>query len=117
VDRKLSSSCAPARTQITGLTYLLTLAARVESVIEFQVARGLKEENKQMKGLYSGLPQKATPTPTAVAILAAIARSEITLTQMKWQGQTTFHLTPLPELLLEVLHYLNLGVSLYTEDL
>ncbi len=103
--------------QITGLTYLLTLAARVESVIEFQVARGLKEENKQMKGLYSGLPQKATPTPTAIAILSAIARSEITLTQMKWQGQTTFHLTPLPELLLEVLHYLNLRVSLYTEDL
>jgi len=101
--------------QLTGLTYLLTLAARVESVIEFQVARGLKEENKQMKGLYSGLPQKATPTPTAVAILAAIARSEITLTQMEWQDKTTFHLTPLPGLLLEVLHYLNLPLSLYTE--
>jgi transposase len=102
--------------QIAGLTYLLTLAARIESVIEFQVASGLKEENKQIKGLYSGLPQKATPTPTAVAIMAAIARSEITLTQMRWQDQTTFHLTPLPELLLEVLHYLNLPVSLYAEE-
>ena len=101
--------------QLAGLTYLLTLAARVESVIEFRVARGLKEENKQMKGLYSGLPQKATPTPTAVAMLAAIARSEITLTQMEWQDKTTFHLTPLPGLLLEVLHYLSLPLSLYTE--
>lgn len=100
--------------QIAGLTYLLTLAARVESGIEFQVARGLKEENKQMKGLYSGLPQKTTPTPTAVALLAAIARSEITLTQIEGQGQMAFHLTPVPELLLEVLHYLNLPVSLYT---
>jgi len=70
-----------------------------------------------MKGLYSGLPQKATPTPTAVAILAAIARSEITLTQMDWQGKTTFHLTPLPELLLEVLQYLHLPLSLYAEEL
>lgn len=103
--------------QIAGLTYLLTLAARVESVIEFQVARGLKEEGKLMKGLYSGLPQKATPTPTAVAILAAIARSEITLTQMEWQGKTTFHRTPLPELLLEVLQYLHLPLSLYAEEL
>jgi transposase len=101
--------------QIAGLTYLLTLAARVESVIEFQVARGLKKEGKQIKGLYSGLPQKATPTPTTVAILAAIARSEITLTKMEWEGKTTFHFTSLPELLKDVLHYLDLPVSLYIE--
>jgi transposase len=103
--------------QIAGLTSLLTLAARVESVIEFQVARSLKEENRQMKGLYSGLPQKTTPTPTTVAILAAIARSEITLTQVAWQGQIASHLSPLPELLLAVLHYLTLPVSLYTKEL
>lgn len=103
--------------QIAGLTYLLTLAARVEAVIEFQVARGLKEENTQMKGLYSGLPHKTTPTPTTVAILAALARSEITLTQIAWQGQRAFHLSPLPELLSKVLHYLTLPVSLYTSEL
>jgi transposase len=103
--------------QLAGLTYLLTLAARVEAVIEFQVARGLKEEKKQMKGIYSGLPQRATPTPTAAAILAAVARSEITMTKMELQGKTTFHLTSLPELLLQVLHYLDLPVSLYTEEI
>lgn len=102
--------------QLAGLTYLLTLAARVESVIEFRVASGLKEEKKQIKGLYSGLPQRATPTPTTVAILAAVARSEITLTKMELQGKTTFHLTSLPDLLKDVLHYLDLQVSLYTED-
>ena len=100
--------------QIAGLTYLLTLAARVESVIEYQVARGLKEERKQMRGLYAGLPQKATATPTAVALLAAISRAEITLTQVEWHGETTTHLTPLPELLLAVLRYLHLPESLYT---
>ncbi len=103
--------------QISGLTYLLTLAARVESVIEFQVAHGLQKAGKPMKGLYSGLPQKATPTPTAVAILAAIARSEITLTQMECRGKPTFHLTPLPALLREVLRYLHLPLSLYTGGL
>jgi transposase len=100
--------------QIAGLTYLLTLAARVESVIEYQVGRGLKEENKQMKGLYAGLPQKATTTPTAVALLSAISRAEITVTQLVWHGETTTHLTPLPELLLDVLRYLHLPESLYT---
>ena len=100
--------------QIAGLTYLLTLAARVESVIEYQVARGLKEESKQMKGLYAGLPQKATATPTAGALLSAISRAEITLTQLEWDDETTTHLTPLPELLLDVLRYLHLPESLYT---
>lgn len=101
--------------QIAGLTYLLTLAARIESVIEFRVASGLKEKKEQIKGLYSGLPQRATPTPTTVAILAAVARSEITLTKMELQGKTSFHLTSLPDLLKDVLHYLDLQVSLYTE--
>jgi len=101
--------------QLAGLTYLLTLAARVELVIEFQVARGLREEKREMKGLYSGLPQRATPTPTAVAILAAVTRSEITLTKMEWEGKTSFHLTSLPDVLVEVLHYLDLPMSLYTD--
>jgi transposase len=100
--------------QIAGLTSLLTLAARVEAVIEFQVARGLKEEHTQMKGLYSGLPHKTTPTPTTVAIWAALARSEITLTQIAWQGQRAFHLSPLPELLSEGVALLNFtGVALH----
>lgn len=100
--------------QIAGLTYLLTLAARVESVIDYQVACGLKEENKQMKGLYAGLPQKATATPTTVAMLSAISRAEITLTQLEWHGEKMTHMTPLPVLLLDVLHYLHLPESLYT---
>jgi transposase len=100
--------------QIIGLTYLLTLAVRVETLIEYQVACGLKKENKQMKGLYSGLPQKATATPTAVAMLSAISRAEITLTQLEWHGETTIHVTPLPELLLDVLRYLHLPLELYT---
>jgi transposase len=100
--------------QIIGLTRLLTLAARAESIIEWEVERGLKKEEKLMKGLYSGQPQKATATPTAVAMLAAISRSEITLTQWESDGQTNWSLTSLPDLLLDVLRYLHLPITLYT---
>ncbi len=99
--------------QIIGLTHLLTLAARAESIIEWEVARGLKSEGKEMKGLYAGQPQQATATPTAVALLQALARSEITLTRWEYEGQTSWHLTPLPELLLDVLRYLHLPLTLY----
>ena len=37
--------------QLAGLTYLLTLAARLESVIQYQVGRGLNEEPQPLKGL------------------------------------------------------------------
>jgi transposase len=100
--------------QIIGLTRLLTLAARAESILEWEVERGLKKEEKVMKGLYAGQPQKATATPTAVAMLEAISRSEITLTQLESEGQTSWHLTTLPQLLLDVLRYLHLPLTLYT---
>lgn len=97
-----------------GLTRLLTLAARAASILEWEVERGLKKEEKVMKGLYAGQPQKATATPTAVAMLEAISRSEITLTQFESEGQTSWHLTPLPQLLVGVLRYLHLPLTLYT---
>lgn len=100
--------------QIKGLTRFLTLAARAASIFEWQVERGLKSEEKTMKGLYAGQPQRATATPTAVAMLEAVSREEITLTQIEFDGQTIWHLTPLPELLVDVLRYLHLPVTLYT---
>ncbi len=99
--------------QIIGKTHLLTLAARVESVIEFEVARGLKAEEKKMAGLHAGLPKQQTATPTAPTLLAAIARFEITLTLLELHNVTTTHLTPLPDLLVDVLRYLHLPLTLY----
>lgn len=101
--------------QIIGLTHLLTLAARVESLIEVKVEQGLKSEEKQIKGLYPGLPNQATDHPTTVAMLKAIDRREITLTEAKLNGQTSLHLSPLPEWLADVLRYLHLSPNLYAD--
>lgn len=101
--------------QITGLTNLLTLAVRVESLIEVQVARGLQSEGKEIKGLYPGLPNKGTDHPTAVVMLKAIDRKEITLTRAEFNGQTSLHLSPLPEWLPDVLRYLHLSPTLYAD--
>jgi transposase len=99
--------------QIRGLTHLLSIAVRVETIIEWQVAQGLKKEGKQMKGLYAGQPKQATSTPTAVAMLQAISRAEITVTRLEHQGQSSWFLTQLPDLLLDLLGYLNLPLTLY----
>lgn len=101
--------------QIIGLTHLLTMAARVETLIEIQVANGLRNEGKQIRGLYAGLPNQATDHPTAVAMLKAIDRKEITLTQAELNGQVSVHLSPLPEWLPDVLRYLHLSPNLYAD--
>lgn len=101
--------------QIIGKTQLLTLAARVESILEFEVARGLHTEEKTMMGLHAGLPKQQTATPTAPTLLAAIVRWEITLTLLLGAHATTTHLTPLPALLVDVLRYLHLPLTLYTD--
>ncbi len=94
------------------LTHLLTLAARVACLLEIQVANGLKIEEKKITGLSPGLPKKATDHPTAVALLNAIDRQEVTLTRAELNGQTSSHLSPLPQWLPDVLHYLHLSPTL-----
>jgi transposase len=101
--------------QIIGKTQLLTLAARVESILECEVARGLHTEEKTMMGLHAGLPKQCTATPTAPTLLAAIVRSEVTLTWLLGAREITTHLTPLPALLVDVLRYLHLPLTLYTD--
>ena len=101
--------------QIIGTTHLLTLAARVESILEVEVARGLHTEDKTMMGLHAGLPKQQTATPTAPTLLAAIVRWEITLTLILGSHETTTPLTPLPALLVDVLRSLPLPLTLYTD--
>jgi transposase len=101
--------------QITGLTHLLTLAVRIEGLIEVQVARGLQSESKESKDLYPGLPKKGTDHPTAASLLKAIDRQEVTLTRAELDGKTSFHLSPLPEWLPDVLRYLHLSPTLYSD--
>lgn len=100
---------------IIGKTSLLTLAARAESILECEVARGLHIDKTTMMGLHAGLPKQQTATPPAPTLLAAIVRWEITLTLLLGDHETTTHLTPLPVLLVDVLRYLHLPLTLYTD--
>jgi transposase len=101
--------------QLTGLTYLLTLAARVLRLMELHVAHYLHRTSQSLAGLYAGQPTKATPRPTAVAMLKAVARAEINLTTIHLGEHSYRHLTPLPDLLLTLLAALHLPSSLYAD--
>jgi len=72
-------------------------------VIQAQMERELKARREVMQGLYAGLPKQATEHPTAIALLKAIARMEITLNCIGMEGNVSKHLAPLPSLLETIL--------------
>jgi transposase len=100
--------------QILGLTRLLTLGARLLTLLQTQVRRGLKEQGEEMGGLYEGLPKLTTARPTAKRLLRAFVRAEITLTRIQMGEYVSWHITPLSPLLEKILGYLDLSPSLYT---
>jgi transposase len=100
--------------QILGLTRLLTLGARLLTLLQTQVRRGLKEQGEEMGGLYEGLPKLTTARPTAKRLLRAFVRAEITLTRIQMGEYVRWHITPLSPLLEKILGYSSLSPSLYT---
>lgn len=101
--------------QIAGLTHVLTLGVRVQLLLEIQVQHALQAANTSIAGLHPGLPKQATTHPTARALLDAIERMTITLTVMQLGQTRVVHITPLPPLLIQLLSYLGLPASLYTD--
>ena len=99
--------------QIIGLTRLLSLAARLLTLIETQVRRGLAQTKAALVGLYEGQPNRVTERPTATRLLKAFARAEITLTRVELGGQVRWHITPLSDLLERVLTLVGLPRTSY----
>ena len=101
--------------QVKGLVRLLTLALRLLTLIETQVRRGLAEDQTVLAGLYEGQPSRTTTRPTGKRILKAFARAKIALTRVELPDETHWHITPLLPLHKQILKYLRLPLSLYTD--
>jgi len=94
-----------------GLTRLLTLAARVLALAEYQVRRKLVEAHRSLQGLAPGQPNRRTEQPTTERLLKAFEQVVLTIVQ-KGQ-QTYFHLTPLSQLQRTILSDLGCPRNLY----
>ena len=94
--------------RIIGLMFLLTIALRCFTLIEFQVRRKLQTQQDEIAGLYAGNPKRKTPRPTAEQLLAAFCG--ITLYHHR---DGTSEITPLNELQLRILALMNLPEAIY----
>ena len=60
-----------AKNPIIGLMFLLTLALRLFTLMEFVVRRQLHQDADTLPGLYAGNPKRSTTRPSAEHLLAA----------------------------------------------
>ena len=95
----------------TGLIHLLAIGLRILTLLEFQVRKRLAEQKEKLAGLYAGNPKRATPRPTAEALLEAF--KNITLSVVMLGDQIHCHLTPLSELQKKILLLLNFSPNIY----
>jgi transposase len=101
--------------QLIGLTRLLTIALRLLTLFEIRVRAALEAEGEELAGLYDGQPNRKTSRPTATRLLRALARMEITWTQVECAETFQWQLSVLPPLLIRILELVDLSPTVYTQ--
>ena len=102
--------------QIVGLTHLLTIGLRLLTLIEAKVRDTLQQTQTTLKGLYEGQPNRTTDRPTGLRLLRAFSRAEVTRIGVQTPtGQWQWQLSPLPDLLMQILALLGLPESVYSQ--
>ncbi len=96
-----------------GLTRLLTLAARVLALVEYQVRQQLKTQNEALAGLFPGQSTRETATPTTERLLTAF--DNIALIVIRTGDHSERHLTTLSALQKTILRLLKCPVSWYQQ--
>jgi transposase len=96
-------------TRIKGLMFLLTIALRVFTLMEFVVRRQLLHHNESLAGLYDGNPKRHTTKPTAEKLLNAF--NGIT---MYFHRDGSYEMTQFGKLQQQILTLMGIPQSLYT---
>ncbi|MFB2767693.1 IS1634 family transposase [Pelatocladus sp. BLCC-F211] len=94
--------------RITGLMFLLNLALRVFTLMEFVVKQALIETQQSLFGLYDGNPKRRTERPSAEKMLKAFCN--LTL---YFLPDSTIFITPINELQTQILSLMKMPESLY----
>ncbi|MBF0227932.1 MAG: transposase [Desulfobacterales bacterium] len=98
--------------QIIGLTYLLTIAIRFLTLIEFVVRRNLKKNDEKLVGLNPENPKKAITNPTTERLLKAFKGINLTIVHLP--QKIIRHVTPLNSLQVKILALLGFSPEIYT---
>jgi transposase len=97
--------------RMQGLVYLLSLALRVLTLVEWQVRERLQKEGATIQGVYAGQPSRKTSRPSAELVLEVMRT--ISLSVIVVNGQTYALLSPLTAAQKQLLLLWDLPPDLY----
>ncbi|NEQ95930.1 MAG: hypothetical protein F6K30_04225 [Cyanothece sp. SIO2G6] len=70
--------------RIVGLMFLMTMALRVLTLVEFRMRRELHQQQVSLAGVYAGNPNRSTPRPSSKLLLQAFDGSPCTASRPGW---------------------------------
>jgi len=97
--------------RIQGLVYLLSLALRVLTLVEWVVRERLRQERSKLQGLYAGQPGRKTDRPSAELLLGVLKTISISVVEVN--GRIHALLSPLTEVQKRLLELWELPPDLY----
>jgi len=99
-----------------GLLHLLTIAARVLAVGDYQAKQALAQEKSELTGIYRGNPKRGTTRPTTERLLKAFEQINLLImpSHMPSETQQLCFVTPLSPVQERILALFGLPTSLYT---
>jgi transposase len=97
--------------RIEGLVYLLSLALRVLTLVEWVVRERLQEQGAKLKGIYAGQPGRQTARPSAELLLGALQTISVSVVEV--HGQIHALLSPLTAVQQRLLELWDMPPDLY----
>ncbi len=94
--------------RITGLMFILNIALRVFTLMEFMVRLALQQTQQSLAGLYDGNPKRKTNRPSAERMLQAFCHLNL-----YFLPDSTIFINPLSELQKQILSLMKMPESLY----
>jgi transposase len=97
--------------RIQGLVYLLSLALRVLTLVEWAARERLRQERARLQGVYAGQPGRQTDRPSAELLLGVLKSISISVVEVN--GRIHALLSPLTEVQQRLLELWDLPPDLY----
>ena len=97
--------------RMQGLVYLLSLALRLLSLLEWIVRERLRQQGTKLQGIYAGQPGRQTDRPSAELLLRTMQTISVSVVEIN--GQTHALLSPLTEVQKRLLELWDLPPDLY----
>jgi transposase len=97
--------------RIQGLVYLLSLALRLLTLLEWVARERLRQEGAKLQGVYAGQPGRKTARPSAELLLAAMKTISVSVIEVN--GEMHALLSPLTEVQKRLLDLWGMPPDLY----